>query len=170
MPIQPARLATAAGDATLAETGAPIPLDRLVPPASAGLPWEVEIGFGKGRYLLERCRNEPDRRFLGIEIAGQYLREWVHRSRKLGLQNFLVLHGDALALLATTLPTGFAEVVHVYFPDPWPKRRHAKHRFFADAMPDHLARALEPGGANTASMHGGTRIRSRSSFPALRRR
>ena len=55
MPIQPARLLTAAGDSTLAQSGAPIPLDRLVPPALTGTPWEVEIGFGKGRYLFERC-------------------------------------------------------------------------------------------------------------------
>ncbi|HEV7667463.1 MAG TPA: tRNA (guanosine(46)-N7)-methyltransferase TrmB [Thermoanaerobaculia bacterium] len=149
MPIQPARLSTAAGDSTLAESGAPIPLDLLVPPDAAGSPrepWEVEIGFGKGRYLLERCRNEPGRRFLGIEIAGQYLREWVRRSRKLGLKNFLVLHGDALALLATSLPAGFAEVVHVYFPDPWPKTRHKKRRLLDPETVDLVLRLLAPGG------------------------
>jgi tRNA (guanine-N7-)-methyltransferase len=146
MPIQPARLLTAAGDSTLAQSGAPIPLDRLVPPASAATPWEVEIGFGKGRYLFERCRAEPDRRFLGIEIAGQYLREWVRRSRKAGLENFLMLHGDALALLATSLPSGFAEVVHIYFPDPWWKTRHKKRRLLDPETVDLVLRLLAPGG------------------------
>src|SRR6185295_8048130 len=146
MPIQPARLLTAAGDSTLAQSGAPIPLDALVPPASAGIPWEVEIGFGKGRYLFERCRTEPGRRFLGIEIAGQYLREWVRKSRKQGLQNFLVLHGDALALLATSLPSGFAEVVHIYFPDPWWKTRHKKRRLLDPETVDLVLRLLAPGG------------------------
>ncbi len=149
MPIQPARLHTAAGDSTLAETGSPIPLDRLVPPEAAGLlrvPWEVEIGFGKGRYLFERCSQEPGRRFLGIEIAGQYLREWVRKSRKLGLANFLVLHGDALALLAASLPTGFAEVVHIYFPDPWWKTKHKKRRLLDPETVDLVLRLLAPGG------------------------
>jgi tRNA (guanine-N7-)-methyltransferase len=144
MPIQPARLLTAAGDSTLAQSGSPIPLDRLVP--SAGTPWEVEIGFGKGRYLFERCRAEPGRRFLGIEIAGQYLREWVRRSRRQGLKNFLVLHGDALALLATSLPSGFAEVVHIYFPDPWWKTRHKKRRLLDPETVDLVLRLLAPGG------------------------
>lgn len=146
MPIQPARLHTAAGDSTLAQCGAPIPLDRLVPPETAGVPWEVEIGFGKGRYLFERCRTEPGRRFLGIEIAGQYLREWVRKSRKQGLKNFLVLHGDALALLATSLPTGFAEVVHIYFPDPWWKTKHKKRRLLDPETVDLVLRLLAPGG------------------------
>lgn len=146
MPIQPARLHTAAGDSTLAQCGAPIPIDRLVPPETAGVPWEVEIGFGKGRYLFERCRTEPGRRFLGIEIAGQYLREWVRKSRKQGLKNFLVLHGDALALLATSLPTGFAEVVHIYFPDPWWKTKHKKRRLLDPETVDLVLRLLAPGG------------------------
>jgi tRNA (guanine-N7-)-methyltransferase len=117
-----------------------------VPPDPAGAPWEVEIGFGKGRYLFERCRAEPRRRFLGIEIAGQYLREWVRKSRKVGLKNFLVFHGDALALLATSLPTGFAEVVHIYFPDPWWKTRHKKRRLLDPETVDLVLRLLAPGG------------------------
>ena len=146
MPIQPARLHTAAGDTTLAATGSPIPLDRLVPPGAAGAPWEVEIGFGKGRYLFERCGHEPGRRFLGIEIAGQYLRDWVRKSRRAGFQNFLALHGDALALLATSLPPGFAEVVHIYFPDPWWKTKHKKRRLLDPETVDLVLRLLAPGG------------------------
>lgn len=149
MPIQPARLYTAAGEATLAGTGSPIPLDRLVPPEAAGglrEPWEVEIGFGKGRYLFERCRNDPGRRFLGIEIAGQYLREWVRKSRKEGLSNFLALHGDALALLATSLPAGMAEGVHIYFPDPWWKTKHKKRRLLDPETVDLVLRLLAPAG------------------------
>ncbi len=146
MPIQLARLATASSDLTLAQTGSPIPLDALVPAPSSDSPWEVEIGFGKGRYLFERCRAEPGRRFLGVEIAGQYLREWVRRSRKQGHRNFLVLHGDALGLIATSVPAGFAEVVHVYFPDPWPKTRHRKRRLLEPETVDLVLGLLAPGG------------------------
>ena len=64
--IQPAVVATLAGDQGLADLGAPLPLDRLVPGDGD---WEVEIGFGKGKYLLRRCGEDPGRRFLGIELA-----------------------------------------------------------------------------------------------------
>ena len=147
MPIRPALLATAAGEFSLAEVGVPVPLDRLVPGSDGeGGPWEVEIGFGKGRYLLRRCREDRDRRFLGIEIAGEYLREWVRKARRLRLSNFLMLRGEALSLLATALPAGFAEVVHVYFPDPWPKSRHQKRRLFEPESIDLVLNLLAPGG------------------------
>ena len=64
--IRPVTVATAAGERTLAEWGSPLPLTRLLPGAGA---WELEIGFGKGRYLVGRATAEPDRRFLGIEVA-----------------------------------------------------------------------------------------------------
>ncbi|HEY7214678.1 MAG TPA: hypothetical protein VIC28_08610, partial [Thermoanaerobaculia bacterium] len=67
--IQTVRVSTAAGDRPLADFPAPLPLDELVPGNGA---WEVEIGFGKGRYLLHRCERDPERRFLGIELAGEY--------------------------------------------------------------------------------------------------
>ncbi|HSF43767.1 MAG TPA: hypothetical protein VLT87_28500, partial [Thermoanaerobaculia bacterium] len=77
--IQPALLSTAAGDRSLAGLPAPLPLDELVPGTGE---WEVEIGFGKGRYLLRRCQEDPGRRFLGLEIAGEYHGIFVDRARR----------------------------------------------------------------------------------------
>ncbi len=129
---------------TLAEAGAPLELDRLVPPE--GAPWELEIGFGKGRYLLRRAEEYPERRFLGIEMAAEYFGILVRRARRRKLGNVLALRGEALYALSAVLPRGFAEVVHVYHPDPWPKARHHKRRLFDPATVDLVLGALRPGG------------------------
>lgn len=136
-------IALLAGDRTLAEVAAPLPLPELVPGTG---PWEVEIGFGKGRYLLRRCREEPERRFLGIEIAGKYQRRFVEKARRRQMGNWIALRGDALYLLSAVLPTRFAETVHVYFPDPWPKSRHQKRRLFDPETVDLVVGLIADGG------------------------
>jgi tRNA (guanine-N7-)-methyltransferase len=141
--IQPAVLSTAAGDRPLAGLPAPLSLDALVPGTGE---WEVEIGFGKGRYLLRRSQEDPGRRFLGLEIAGEYHAIFVDRARRRGLTNWMALRGDALYFMGAVLPTGFASVVHVYFPDPWPKSRHHKRRLFDPQTVDLVLGLLRPGG------------------------
>ena len=108
--------------------------------------WQLELGFGKGRYLLEQARAAPDRKFLGIEIARHYYRLARDRAARRGLRNLLLVHGEALYLLDAVLPRGFASTIHVYFPDPWPKARHHKRRLFDAETVDVLLRCLEPGG------------------------
>ncbi|HET9227700.1 MAG TPA: tRNA (guanosine(46)-N7)-methyltransferase TrmB [Thermoanaerobaculia bacterium] len=141
--IQPAVVATLSGDRGLAELGAPLPLDRLVPGDGD---WEVEIGFGKGKYLLRRCQEDPGLRFLGIELAAEYWRLFVEKARKRGLSNWVALRGEALYLISTVLPRGFASAVHVYFPDPWPKSRHHKRRLFDPETLDLVVGLVRPGG------------------------
>jgi len=141
--IQPAVVSTAVGDRGLADLPMPLPLDSLVSGAGE---WEVEIGFGKGRYLLRRCEEDPGNRFLGLEIAGEYHGIFVDRARRRGLANWVALRGDALYFLSSVLPAGFAAAVHVYFPDPWPKSRHHKRRLFDPETVDLVLRLLKPGG------------------------
>lgn len=141
--IQPVLLQGPAGQITLAETGAPLPLERLVPGSG---PWEVEIGFGKGRYLLERATAEPSVRFLGIEMASKYFRLAAQRARRRGLSNLLLIRGPALLVAATLLPRAFARAVHVYFPDPWPKSRHHKRRLFDVDTVDLVVGLMRPRG------------------------
>lgn len=136
-------MSAASGDYGLAQLSAPLRLADLVP---GGGPWEVEIGFGKGRYLLRRCRERPERRFLGIEQVAEYHRLFVGRARRHGLGNWLALRGEALYLLAAALPRGFAATVHVYFPDPWPKARHHKRRLFDPETVDLVLGLLAQGG------------------------
>lgn len=141
--IQPALVSTADGDRSLSDFPAPLPLDLLVPGTGE---WEVEIGFGKGRYLLRRCLEDPQRRFLGIELVGEYHRLFVDRARRRGARNWVSLRGDALFLMSSVLPGGFAAAVHVYFPDPWPKSRHHKRRLFDPQTVDLVLGLLAPGG------------------------
>ncbi len=111
----------------LPKLATPLGLDTLLP---GGERWELEIGFGKGRYLLRRAESEPTTRFVGIELVSKYYRRSRDRVRKRGLDNVLLLRGEAQYLLSVALPRGFAQAVHVYFPDPWPKDRHHKRRLF----------------------------------------
>lgn len=141
--IRPVTVATAAGERTLAEWGSPLPLTRLLPGEGA---WELEIGFGKGRYLVGRATTEPERRFLGIEVAREYQREVARRVVRRRLGNVALLRGEAQYLLATVLPEGFAAAVHVYFPDPWPKAHHHRRRLFSPGSLDLVLRPLVDGG------------------------
>jgi tRNA (guanine-N7-)-methyltransferase len=149
----PVQVSVARGELGLAELSAPLSLDTLVPPLpetpSGGSPWEVEIGFGKGRYLLRRCLESPERRFLGIELVGEYQRLFVDRARRripASIANWVALRGEAQYLASAVLPAGFADVLHIYFPDPWPKIRHHKRRLFDPESVDLVLGLLRPGG------------------------
>jgi tRNA (guanine-N7-)-methyltransferase len=139
----PLLLATPSGDRTLRDLPLPLDLDLLVPGQGA---WEVEVGFGKGRYLLRRATAEPQRRFLGIEVAAKYFAELVARARRRGLVNLVAVRGEAQGALAAVVPRGFAAAVHVYFPDPWPKLRHQRRRLFDAESVDLVLGLLRPGG------------------------
>lgn len=121
----------------------PVPLDALIPGDG---PWEVEIGFGKGRYLLAQALAHPERRFLGVEVVSKYQRLLAKRAARQGVRNLAAVRGEAKYLLATVLPPAFADVVHVYFPDPWPKLRHHRRRLFDPESVDLVLGALRPGG------------------------
>jgi tRNA (guanine-N7-)-methyltransferase len=136
-------VSAAAGDYGLDQLSAPLRLADLAP---GGREWEVEIGFGKGRYLLRRCVEHPERSFVGIEQVAEYHRLFVSRARRRGLRNWLALRGEALYLLSSVLPRGFAAAVHVYFPDPWPKARHHKRRLFDPETVDLVIGLLAPAG------------------------
>lgn len=127
----------------LPELETPLPLGRLAPGRRA---WEVELGFGKGRYLLARASQYPAVGFLGVEVASAYYRLAVRRAVRRRLDNLVLMRGEALYLMATSIPVGFAAAVHVYFPDPWPKARHQKRRLFDPHTVDLVLGLLRPGG------------------------
>ena len=107
--------------------------------------WELEIGFGKGRFLLSRAEQEPTTGFLGIEMASRYYRLAARRGQRRSLKNLLLFRGEALYLLTSVLPRRFADAVHVYFPDPWPKSRHRKRRFLDGETVDLVLDTMAPG-------------------------
>jgi tRNA (guanine-N7-)-methyltransferase len=123
--------------------GSGLELERRLPGTGE---WEIEIGFGKGRYLLRRAEAEPERRFVGIEVAGEYFALAARRLERRRIPNLLLLEGDAGYFATTLLPHARFAAVHVYFPDPWPKLRHRKRRLFAPDTVDLVASLVAPGG------------------------
>jgi tRNA (guanine-N7-)-methyltransferase len=109
-------------------------------------PVELEIGSGKGRFLIEAAQRWPDSNFLGVENAGRYLRRSVERVAKRGLRNVRLARADGRDILARWIPRGGLRRMHIYFPDPWPKKRHLKRRIICPDFPGWAADALEPGG------------------------
>lgn len=109
-------------------------------------PVELEVGCGKGKFLVAAAARWPGHDFLAIEQVAALIRKVRGKAQRAGLANVRLLRTNAKDAIAKQIPTGSLRRVHLYFPDPWPKRRHAKHRFLADPMADHVARVLEPGG------------------------
>lgn len=109
-------------------------------------PIEVEIGFGRGMFLIERAVAAPRSRIVGIEIKTKWSTLVAARLEALGVRNARAWCGDALEVLARSGPDASVARVFVHFPDPWWKKRHARRRVVADALLDQLARLLAPGG------------------------
>lgn len=126
--------------------------DELPRPFSAealfgrAAPLEVEIGSGKGLFLKTAAAANPETDFLGIEIARQYAQYCAAGLARRGLTNAMVVAGDAVRMFAEILPAESVAAVHIYFPDPWWKRRHKKRRVMRESLVQDIERSLRPGG------------------------
>ena len=109
-------------------------------------PVEVEVGCGKGLFLITAATQRPDTNFFGIELARKYALFAADRVARRCLTNVRVARADARQVLAQLVPDGSVSVLHVYFPDPWWKRRHQKRRLFTEEFVGHAGRILVPGG------------------------
>ena len=109
-------------------------------------PFELEIGCGKGGFLLSRARARPEVRLLGIEWANKYFRYCADRMARWGLTNVRVMRTDAKYFVTQHLPSACVSVLHLYHPDPWPKKRHHKRRLVQDDFVEAAVRVLTPDG------------------------
>lgn len=134
---------------------APFPAARLPDRSSADSvfdlfaqrwPLEIEIGAGRGRFLLHRAAAHPDRNFLGIDYRWRFLRQGVERAERRGLTNLLFFKAEAQEVVPHMVPVSSVAVFHIYFPDPWHKRKHHKRRLLTPDFFRLLHERLEPGG------------------------
>jgi len=123
----------------------PSPFDPASVFPAAG-PLELEVGSGKGLFLTSAAKANPGRNLLGIEIAHGYARLIAGKLAAAGLDNARIIQGDAGFLVGSLLPDACLAGMHVYFPDPWWKKRHKKRRLMQESFVRHLERTLQPGG------------------------
>lgn len=124
---------------------APAPLD-LAAAFGRNAPTILEIGFGMGRTTAEIAAAHPQNNYLGVEVhtpgVGSLLKEIQTR----GLDNIRLIQHDAVEVLTHMLADGTLAGIHIYFPDPWPKKRHHKRRLIQSELVALLVRKLAPGG------------------------
>lgn len=109
-------------------------------------PVEIEVGTGKGLFLLHAATTRPGTNFLGIEIVRKYQLYAATRYAIRNLPNVKTACADAKQVLRDFVSPGSVAAVHVYFPDPWWKKRHRKRRVFTPEFAADAARAIAPGG------------------------
>lgn len=109
-------------------------------------PAEIEIGAGRGDFLIGYGLTHPELNLLGIERKTTILKRAAGKIRKAKVTNVVLLNTEVRKCIEESLPPACAQAVHVYFPDPWPKRRHAIRRFFYPPNLELLFKVLMPGG------------------------
>ena len=128
----------------------PLPsiLERLELPRlfAQSQPLEVELGSGDGSFLVEHARRHPERNFLGVERLLGRVRKLDRKGRRAGLTNLRGVRIESSYFLEYLLPAHAASALHLYFPDPWPKRKHRRHRLVNERFPGLARQALVPGG------------------------
>jgi tRNA (guanine-N7-)-methyltransferase len=138
-----------------------LPLEQLAPyllepPFPEPLDWravfgnehpvEVEVGFGKGLFLLNSAIHHPEVNFFGIEIMRKYQLFTATRMAIRQLGNVRLAKADARHFMLVHIPPASVRAIHVYFPDPWWKKRHHKRRLFTDEFVVACVKALQPDG------------------------
>jgi len=109
-------------------------------------PLEVELGCGDASFLADYARRHPERNFIGVERLLGRMRKLDRKGRRAGLTNLRGVQVESSYFLQYLLPPHSASALHVYFPDPWPKKRHRKNRLINESFPRLTQAALAPGG------------------------
>ncbi len=109
-------------------------------------PLEIELGSGDGSFLVTYAALHPDRNFIGVERLLGRIRKMDRKARRAGLENLRGVRIESAYFLQFLLPEHSASAMHIYFPDPWPKRRHRRNRLVNEAFPALMVRALKPAG------------------------
>jgi tRNA (guanine-N7-)-methyltransferase len=109
-------------------------------------PIEIELGSGDGSFLANYAKLHPERNFFGVERLLGRLRKLNKKALRAGLENMALLRLEASYVIEFLVPTESIDALHIYFPDPWPKRKHRKNRLINERFTEITARALKGGG------------------------
>jgi tRNA (guanine-N7-)-methyltransferase len=121
----------------------PLDLMALFPQSQ---PLEIELGCGDASFLVEYARRHPEKNFIGVERLLGRIQKLQRKGRRLGLANLRGVRLESAYFLQYLLPPQVAAALHIYFPDPWPKKKHRKHRLIHEGFPALARHALVPGG------------------------
>ena len=131
----------------------PLELDRMWPDSTA--PLRVDLGFGMGRFLLNHAARHPECRILGIEHKLRRVRKMDGKLVRAGLRHVRLLRVEGYYATRHLLPPASVDVFFIYFPDPWPKKRHHGNRIFSPDFVDALHRVVKADGVvHFATDHG----------------
>lgn len=109
-------------------------------------PLEVELGSGDASFLVDYAKQHPERNFIGVERLLGRMRKLDRKGRRAGVTNLRGVRIENSYFLEWLLPQEAASALHVYFPDPWPKKKHLKNRLINERFPELARAALMPGG------------------------
>lgn len=109
-------------------------------------PSVLEIGFGNGETLVEQAAANPSTDFIGIEVHEPGVGHCLLRAHAAGISNLRLSRHDAIDVLRHQIPDASLRRINLYFPDPWPKKRHHKRRILQHDFLQMLSRKIEPGG------------------------
>lgn len=131
------------GYLTIADLAKPFNFQQLCGNAN---PVELEIGAGRGDFLVGYAEEHPDRNVVAVERKLGYLARGINKAKAKDLQNVQFLNVEVRYFLQEYCPDGSLAAVHIYFPDPWPKKRHLGRRLIQPDFIEVLARKMVPGG------------------------
>jgi tRNA (guanine-N7-)-methyltransferase len=129
-----------------------VELDSIVEPLglktlfTSPQPLEVELGCGDASFLVEFARQHPEKNFIGVERLLGRISKLDRKGRRAGLVNLRGVRIESAYFLQYLLPPHSAEAIHIYFPDPWPKKKHHKNRLIKEGFPALARAALAPKG------------------------
>ncbi|MDD9865350.1 MAG: tRNA (guanosine(46)-N7)-methyltransferase TrmB [Verrucomicrobiales bacterium] len=109
-------------------------------------PLELELGCGDGSFTLQYALANPGRNIVALERLLGRITKLDRKGHRAGLKNLRLLRAEAAYVLEYLLPPGLLDAIHVYFPDPWPKKRHHKNRLISEPFPPLAKRLLREGG------------------------
>ena len=138
------------GDVGINQHTLPSPEEGRIDPrhwfVECGYPLHIEIGSGKGTFLIQEGTIHQETNYLGFEWAQEFYRYAADRIRRHHSTNIKIMNGDATEFLQHWCVSSVVDVIHLYFSDPWPKKRHHKRRVIQDATLTEFHRVLKNGG------------------------